>query len=313
MLAVTRVRLRLLWHPQPQFAGYLLAQHDGFAAARGIDLECVPIDFAVGPIDAVLSGDCQFAVASPAHMLESRAPNELVMLLAIQQASSLVYGARRDAGVSTTADLAGKRAAVWPGGEDLELRWMLHRAGLAEGAVDLVPFGDTVDALVTAAVECAQLTTYHEFFELEHRVASLDPFVFLRAADYGAALLKDGLIARRSWVAANPVLTQHVVDAALEGWTRAFNAPEAAVALCASLRPDLSISHHRQQLAAIRELTLTAATLEQGLGYPDRRHVDAALAAVDEVEQRQVDASREALTDDRFWQASPAPFRSPAW
>jgi ABC-type nitrate/sulfonate/bicarbonate transport system substrate-binding protein len=31
---MTPVRLRLLWHPQPQFAGYLLAQHDGFAAAR---------------------------------------------------------------------------------------------------------------------------------------------------------------------------------------------------------------------------------------------------------------------------------------
>jgi NitT/TauT family transport system substrate-binding protein len=304
-----RVRLRLLWHPQPQFAGYHLAEHDGFAASRGIALECIPLDFSVGPIEAVLRGDVEFAVASPAHALESRAPHDLVMLLAIQQASALVYAARRDAGIATAADLAGKRIAVWPGGEDLELRWMLHRAGVPAGAATLVPVADTVAALASGETDAAQMTTYHEVFELEGAVASLDAFVLLAAADYGAALLKDGLFARRDAVAANPDRTQRVVDAVLEGWTHAFADPSAALARCLALRPDLDRPHQTRQLDAIRALTMTGATLAGGLGAPDPAHVAAALAAIREVEGRTIAGAPDDFVDASFWRNAPAPFR----
>jgi NitT/TauT family transport system substrate-binding protein len=306
------VRLRLLWHPQAQFAGYLLAQHAGYAAARGVDLTCVPVDFTLGPIDALLSGDCAFAVASPAHAVESRAPGDLVMLLAIQQETALVYGARRTAGIANAADLAGKRIAVWPGGEDLELRWMLARAGVARDAVTLVPTGDTVSALASRAVDCAQMTTYQEVDELAHAAGSLAPFVLLRAADHGAALLKDGLFARRAFVAEHPALVQATIDAVLEGWTAAFAAPDEAIALCAALRPDVDRAHHAHQLAAIRALAHTGAARTHGLGYPDPAHVTAALAARRDVDGRAPDADGDpaALSDARFWQAAPAALRA---
>jgi NitT/TauT family transport system substrate-binding protein len=312
---VTPVRLRLLWHPQPQFAGYLLAEHAGFAAARGIALHCVPLDFALGPIDALLTGDCAFAVASPAHMIESRAPHELVMLLAIQQTTALVYAAQRRANIARAADLAGKRIAVWPGGEDLELRWMLARAGVAHGAATLVPAGDTVRALTDGIVDGAQMTTYHEIFELEHAAGSLEPYVLLHAADHGAALLKDGLFARRAFVAEHPEVVQATVDAVLEGWTAAFDAPGDAVALCAALRPDLDRAHHAQQLAAIRDLALTGATRTHGLGYPDPAHVRAALDARREVEGTPAGANGDVagFVDDRWWNAAPPAFRRTAW
>jgi NitT/TauT family transport system substrate-binding protein len=309
---MTPVRLRLLWHPQPQFAGYLLAQHDGFAAARDIALTCIPMGGALGPIASLLAGECDLAVASPAHMLESDAPHDLVMLLTIQQISSLAYGARRAAGIGDAADLAGKRIAVWPGGEDLELRWMMQRAGVARGAATLVPVGDTPAALADGTTDAAQMTTYHETFELEHHVPSLEPFVFLRAADHGAALLKDGLFARRAWVAANPALVQRVVDAVLEGWTVAFADPARAIDRCVSLRPDLSRAHHERQLAAIRALSLTGATLTYGLGYPDAAHVEAALTAVREVDDHAIDGAPETFVDASFWHAAPSAFRPTA-
>jgi NitT/TauT family transport system substrate-binding protein len=306
---MTPVRLRLLWHPQPQFAGYLLAQHDGFAAARDVALTCVPMDGTSGPIEALLGGACDLAVASPAHMLESDAPEELVMLLAIQQTSALVYGVRRAAGIAKAADLAGKRIAVWPGGEDLELRWMLQRASVAPAAATLVPVNDTVAALANGDVDGAQMTTYHEVFELEHRAHTLEPYAFLDAATYGAALLKDGLFARRRWVAEHPALVQAVIDAVLEGWTVAFAQPEVAIERCAALRPDLSREHHAQQLAAIRALAMTGATLTHGLGYPDPAHVDAALAAVAAVDGRHLAGDPAAFADPRWWAAAPAAFR----
>jgi len=307
---LTPVRLRLLWHPQAQFAGYLVAQHAGLAAERGIALDCVPLDFSLGPIDAVLSGNCAFAVASPAHVVESRAPQDLVMLLALQQTTSLVYPARRGAGIASAAELAGKRIAVWPGGEDLELRWMLQRAGVAPGAVTLVPAGDTVAALVDGAVDAAQMTTYHEIFELEHAVGSLEPFAMLHASDHGAALLKDGLFAHRRLVDEQPELVQAMVDAVLAGWTRAFADPVETVELCCALRPDLDRAHHERQLGAIHALALTGATRTHGLGYPDPAHVAAALAARAEVDGHTIDGDPASFVDDRFWHAAPAAVRA---
>lgn len=311
-MAMTPVRIRLLWHPQPQFAGYLLAQHERLGEPRGVAIECVPLRFDLGPIEAVLSGDVAMAVASPAHILESGRAAELVMLLAIQQSSALVYPARRSAGIGAPRDLAGRRIGVWPGREDLELRWMLHRHGLGEGAWVPVAMGDTVAGLVGAAVDCAQMTVYHEVHQLEAAAGGLGDFALFRAADVDAWLLKDGLVARRDWVGAHPAETQAVVDAVLAGWTMAFRREEATLPLCEALRPDMSRAEHRAQLRDIRSLAMTGATLAQGLGYPDRLHMQRACRAMAELEGVRV-CDPDGLVDERFWASAPAASRSAAW
>ena len=224
-----------------------------------------------------------FAVASPAHMLESRAPDDLVLLLAIQQTSALVYPARRSAGIRSLADLAGRRVGVWPGREDLEFRWMLQRAGVDPAAVSFVPMNDTVAGLCDGVVDCAQMTSYHEIHHLQHKAGSLDDFTLFSAADHGAALLKDGLIARRDWVAGHLAETQAAIDAVLKGWTLAFTDASAAVEACLAARPDMSEAEHRRQLADIRALAMTGATRSQGLGYPDPLQVARAAEALSAV------------------------------
>jgi NitT/TauT family transport system substrate-binding protein len=299
------VRLRLLWHPQPQFAGALIAQHDGIARRRGIELQCQPMEFAQGPVAAVLATDADICVASPAHLLECADPSALVLLLAFQQVSPLIYPARRDQGVSGIGDLAGKRAAVWPGGEDLEFRWMLIRAGVSPDSVERVPTGDTVAALLEGEVACAQMTIYHEYHEFLDAGGRADAVIPLRAADYGADLIKDGVLARRDWVESDPTRAQAVVDSLLEGWTLALDDPAHAVDLCRAVRPDLDAAHQGQQYRDIRDLILTGATLHKGLGFPDASHMEQAARALAEVEGRALEMPAEDLIDFRFWQAAP--------
>ncbi|SHF96220.1 NMT1/THI5 like [Kaistia soli DSM 19436] len=306
------IRIRLLWHPQPQFAGYLIAEHEGLGLDAGVDIRCVPLDFAKGPIAAVLDGDVSFAVASPAHMMESGRADELVFLLAIQQVSSLVYPARRSLGIERPRDLAGRRLGVWPGREDLELTWMLHRAGLTQDDYERMAVNDTVSAILEAKVDCAQMTTYHEIHHLEHAAGSLDDFIIFRAADYGASLLKDGLVARRDFVEAHPEATQSVINAVLAGWTKAFHDLDAAISLTVRLRPDMSRLEQEGQLADIRALALSGATLSEGLGYPDPRHMEQALRAMAEIEGHSV-PDDPGLVDTRFWAAAPEAVRSSSW
>ncbi len=277
--AMKTVRIRLMWFPQAQFAGYHVAEQRGLGRAQGIRIVCEPIDFADPTIEVLLDGRVELAVLSPSHLLELRSPRDLRFIASIQQASALAYPARRSAGITSPADLVGKRIGVWPGGEDLELRWMLTKCGVDVARVERLSFADTASAFLDGKVDCAQMTVYHE---LAHVVDALgaDDVTLLSAGDHGAALLKDGVLARADWLAREPAIAQAALDAILEGWTIAFQSESVALDACCRARPDVLREAHRHQLAAIRKLALQGATLTEGLGHPDRRHVSEAIAAL---------------------------------
>ncbi|MBU2190639.1 MAG: ABC transporter substrate-binding protein, partial [Alphaproteobacteria bacterium] len=256
----TTVRIRLLWHKQAQFAGYLLAEQLGLARARGVDIACDGLDFSMKHVAAVLSGANQMAVASPSHILESADPSALRFVLAIQQQSPLVYPARLSDGIDSLADLAGRKVGVWPGHEDLELRWMLQKAGVADDSVERVQLPDTVGPFLAGDLASGQMTSYHEQHLVEDKLGRGALRIF-SAADFDASLLKDGLVVAADFARDNPQTVQAVVDAVLEGWTIAFSEPERAVAACVAARPDVTADEHRRQLADIKALSLQGATL----------------------------------------------------
>lgn len=307
------VRLRLLWHPQAQFVGYLLAQHAGLARQRGIALTCEPIDFSQGGMAALLDGVCDLAIASPAHLVESAAPDRLAFLMAVQQSSPLVYPVPRASGMTSPADLAGRTAAVWPGGEDLEFRWMLRRAGLDPHRVHRLPTADTVGALISGAADCAQMTVYHELHEMEHRGLPLSEVHLFKPEDYDAVLLKDGVIARRDWIGREDALLQDLVELFLEGWQRAFSDPDEAVALCRTLRPDMDEEHHRTQLGHMRTLAASGPALRHGFAVPDPDHVQRALDAMADVDGHAPAVSAADVAVARYWAAAPAELKVMAW
>jgi NitT/TauT family transport system substrate-binding protein len=306
------VPIRLLWRRQAQFAGCLLAERLGLGAPSGLRLVCEEVDFARQHVEAVLAGDAPFAVASPAHILESRAPDRLVLLLAIQQRSPLVYVARKGRLAGGLASLRGARIAVWPGREDLELRWMLRRAGLGQSDVTRIETPETLAALIAGEADLAQTTCYHELHEAE-RLLGPDGFDVITAEPMGLGLIKDGLVAECALVEREPALVQAVVEANLEGWTRAFDDPEAAVAACLAVRPEIPAASHRRQLDDIRALALAGATRVRGLGYPDPDHARRAAQALAEVEGHAPDPLPETLVDTHFWACAPERLRRRDW
>ncbi|MGR3804055.1 ABC transporter substrate-binding protein [Marinibacterium profundimaris] len=304
------IRIRLLWHKQAQFAGYLLAEQLGLGERAGVRIICEGLDFSCKHVNAVLTGLTEMCVASPAHLVESSDPAALRWLLSIQQDSPLVYPARRSDGIASIADLAGRSAGVWPGHEDLELRWILARAGLSDDAVTRVEMPDTVTPFLQGETATGQMTCYHELHMVEKAIPAEDLVIF-DGKGSGCAILKDGLIASAALVDEEPEVVQTVVDAVLEGWTIAFDDPGRAVAACLAARPDRTAEEERTQLDAIRALSMTGATLTEGLGYPDPGHMENAVAAMAELGETPPET--EGLRDARFWQAAPARVRRPDW
>ncbi len=308
-----KVRLRLLWYPQAQFIGALLAEHSEIASQYGIELECQPVDFDEGPISAILSNHADLCVASPSHIFESSKPESLVFLLTFQQSSSLVYLARRDHGIDNIHCLAGKRIAVWPGSEDLELRWMLHKAGVPSSDIEFVPTGDTVQMLLSGEVSCAQMTTYNEYIEyLEHGGNEINTLT-LFARDYGADLIKDGIVATRSWLEADPDRAQAVVDSILAGWMHSLDFPDKAIELCMKLRPDVDRQFHWMQFNDIKNLINCGATSSHGLGFPDIRHLRQSAKAVADLHKNKFNFDLEMLVEEKYWYSASASIRRPKW
>ncbi len=310
--AMQAVRIRLLWHPQAQFAGYHIAEQLGLGSAAGIAIRCEPIRFDQGGITALKAGDAEMAVASPSHVLESDIASGLRFILAIQQESSLVYPVRASSGITALSDLAGRRVGVWPGHEDLELRWMLKKAGVPEGAVTRVPMANTLDAFLAGQVDCAQMTIYHERHLVEAALGH-DALRLFSAAPFGASLVKDGLVVKHEWLAANRDIAQAVVDAVLEGWSLAFTDTERALAICQRVRPDMTAAEHRAQLRDIRVLSCRGATLTHGLGYPDPEHVARALTAMRDLGMTAPGVRAGDVADPSLWTAAPSSWRSRTW
>jgi NitT/TauT family transport system substrate-binding protein len=306
------VRIRLLWRPQAQFAGYHIAERLSLGAVGGVGIEAQPIRFDQSGIAALAAGDAELAVASPSHLLEASRPERLRFILTIQQESSLVYPVRLSSGIRTLTDLAGRRVGVWPGHEDLELRWMLRKAGLAEGSVTRVSMADTVAGFIAGHVDCAQMTTYHELHVAEQTLGhgALRRFA---AADFGASLIKDGLVAEAGWLTRNRDVAQSVVNAVLQGWTIAFTDRERAAAICAEARADMPLEEHRAQLQGIRALSCRGSTFERGLGYPDQGHVNKVLEALAALRMTPPAIDSASIADDSLWQATPPEWRSKAW
>ena len=74
MPSVETVRIRLMWFPQAQLAGYHVAEQRELGHESGVRIVCEPIDFADSGIDALLNGRVDLAVRSPSHLLASLAP-----------------------------------------------------------------------------------------------------------------------------------------------------------------------------------------------------------------------------------------------
>src|SRR5699024_2573872 len=214
---MTPVQIRLLWHKQAQFAGYLLAETLGLARQQGVEIDWEGWDFNCKHVASILTGATPMAVASPAHILESSDPEALRWILTIQQESPLVYPVRKADGIQSLKDLAGRKVGVWPGHEDLELRWMLHKSGVPAKAVDRIAMPDTVAPFLAGEIDSAQMTNYHELHVVKETLGA-DAINIFSGRDISCSILKDGLVVSTAYAKENPDTVQAVVNAVLEGW-----------------------------------------------------------------------------------------------
>lgn len=222
------VRVQLKWTHQFQFAGYYAALHNGYYRDVGLDVILIEHSPAVTPIDQLMGGRVDFAVADSGALIYRSAGVPLVALAAIFQNSPSILISLADSGISELSDLKNKRAMLSGGYMNAELMSMLQSVGIDSNEIQLVPSDTDIDVLIEGKTDAYNGYTTNEPYFLGKRGI---PFIAFLPRDYGVDFYGDILITTEDTIKSDPELVSNFRAATLEGWDYAVRNPEELVSL----------------------------------------------------------------------------------
>ena len=141
---------------------------------------------------------------------------------------------RKDAGVSTTDDFAGKTHGVWFFGNEFPfLSWMSQLGLATDGSatgVEVLKQGFNVDPILYGQAACVSTMTYNEYWQVIDAGLSPADLVTFKYEDNGVATLEDGLYVLEENLA-DPAFQDKMVRfvrASMKGWKWAEENPKEA-------------------------------------------------------------------------------------
>jgi NitT/TauT family transport system substrate-binding protein len=255
--------LQLKWLPQTQFAGYYVAQSQGYYSDEGLEVTILPGGAEIDSVDAVRRGQADVVVAwMPAALIARQSGLPLVNIAQLFQTSGQAIACRKDRGVELPDDLRGKTLAVAMGGNEYAVFVWLDMLGIprdgSDQGVTITDRGQGVGALVDGTADCVSGQTYNELGllnELGFNDGNLTVFNF---QEQGAATLQDGLYVTEASLA-DPAMADKLVrflKASLKGWRVAVGKPESAtdIVMAEIAAPDVSRDHQRFMMGDVRKL-----------------------------------------------------------
>jgi NitT/TauT family transport system substrate-binding protein len=196
--AADEVTLQLKWVTQAQFAGYFVAQAQGFYEEEGLNVTILPGGPDVAPTQVIAGGGADVVIDWMPSALAAREKGlALVNIAQPFKSSGMMLTCRKDSGIVSPADFAGKTLGVWFGGNEYPfLNWM-NKLGLAtdgaDGGVTVLKQGFNVDPLLQGQAACVSTMTYNEYWQVIDAGLSPDDLVVFKYEDEGVATLEDGL------------------------------------------------------------------------------------------------------------------------
>lgn len=248
---------------QARYAGYYVADYQGFYDEGEVAVRIEP----GGGVQAVADGRANIVVATLPEALAARAHGvALVNIGQIFEHSGAGLTCRKDAGIATPRDLAGRKVGLQPDGDPYPLRAWLRQLGLGtDGSargVTLVDQGRGVDLLLQRGADCISTETFEQ--ELDLHDAGLQPadLTVFRYQDEGVATLADGLYV----LAGDLKDPDHVqtlgafLHHTMRGWLWARQNPVEAARIVLEYDTGHSLTEQRQVrvMEAVNQLTAGA-------------------------------------------------------
>ena len=262
--AADDVTLQLKWVTQAQFAGYYVAQAQGFYGEEGLNVTILPGGPDVAPTQVIAGGGADVVVDWMPSALATREKGvDLVNIAQVFQKSGMMLTCRKDSGVTAPKDFPGKTLGVWFGGNEYPfLNWM-NKLGLktdgSEGGVTVLKQGFNVDPLLQNQAACVSTMTYNEYWQVIDAGMKPEDLVVFKYEDEGVATLEDGLYVMEEKLA-DPAFEDKMVRfvrASMKGWKWAEEHPDdaAMIVLENDATGAQTEAHQKRMMGEIAKLT----------------------------------------------------------
>ena len=270
LYAADDVTLQLKWVTQAQFAGYFVAQDQGFYDAEDLNVTIKPGGPDVAPPQVIAGGGADVVIDWMPSALASREKGlALVNIAQPFKSSGMMLTCRKDSGISSPADLKDKTLGVWFYGNEYPFLSWMGKLGLATdgsaGGVSVLKQGFNVDPILQKQAECVSTMTYNEYWQIIDAGLDADELVNFKYEDQGVATLEDGLYVLEENLADAAFVDKmaRFVRASMKGWEWARANPDAAADIV--LENDetgaQTEEHQRRMMAEVNKLTSNGGKL----------------------------------------------------
>jgi len=246
------VRFQLQWFDQAQFTGFYVAADRRFYDAQGLKVEIIPGGYAINPIQSLLDGRADIALATGDQVLINRAKGSPIRAVGtVFDGSVACFMSRADAHIDSPASLVGKKVGVYRGFDtENVLLGLLKRHGVSPSAVNIMDAGNP-EAFITGDLDVFPSYTFNEPLQMEARgikVSLLTPDAF------GIRAYSDTVITTEAFLRDNREIVQRFLAASSKGWDEARHNPESAIealfAISRNMTRDAGTYAHQRAMLA---------------------------------------------------------------
>lgn len=244
------------WMPQAQFAGFYVAQDQGFYEEAGVDVEIIHPSPTVSSVDFLERGTAD--VITQFLMTALTASNEgadLVNIGQLSQHSAILFVSKKSSGIEAIEDFEGKKVGVWRGGFREVPMAMLMAQGVD---VDWVSVLWSVNLFLEDGVDLMTVMWYNEYNQLYLSGLDRDEINTFFVADYGFDVPEDGIYTLASTRDEREEELRAFVEATIRGWDYASENQDYTVSLIVDMMRQANIpsnkAHQRWMLKRILDL-----------------------------------------------------------
>lgn len=220
--------IQLSWKFQFEFAPFIVAQEKGYYRDAGLNVELREWSPASDVAKDVASGKANYGILASSLVVERAQGKPLVALASLMQHSAVALLARRESGIESVHDLAGKRVATTHDTED-EIHAYLAASGLSRDKYTALPnIGFGIEVLKEGKADAIAIYSSNEGFDLLNHE---NQYLLLSPRSAGIDLFGNILFTSEEEITRNPERVKALRNATLKGLEYALTHQDEVVDL----------------------------------------------------------------------------------
>ncbi|MDX6388855.1 MAG: NitT/TauT family transport system substrate-binding protein [Gaiellaceae bacterium] len=265
--AATKVTLQLKWVTQAQFAGYYAAAAKGYYRQAGLDVRIKVGGPDVTPEQVVAGGQAEFGLDWLPSLLAFRDKGtKLINIAQVFSRSGMTQLTWKSSGITTVAQMRGKKVGNWLLGNEYELFAALTRAGMDPAnnkGVTIVKQPFDMNLFMNRQIDSASAMTYNELAQVletknpkSGKLTKLSDLNVIKMQDIGTGMLEDGIFTTEKWIndKSHQAIAKKFLAASFKGWIWCRDHANDCVKTVLAQGPTLLGGHQKWQMNEINAL-----------------------------------------------------------